>query len=110
MKPPDLAPDWASLLDDLSSRMSIRRIATVMGLTMLSESMLRTYRDGVQPMYWRGDALVKLWCETMGKTRDQVPLAPVRRGHRRRQVDETGPRVQALPAWPPVKETRKVAV
>lgn len=99
----DVAPDWGKLLDDLQAVMPLRKIAEAMGLTMITESMLRSYRGGVQPMFWRGDALVTLWCDTMKVERENVPRIPVVRGHRtQRRLVDTSPRVMALPNWPTV--------
>ncbi len=104
-KAENLAPDWAKMIEELSNRIPVKHIARVMGLTILSESMLRSYRNGVQPMYWRGEALVVFWCETMNRTREQLPMIPVQRGHRsaRRQSD-TSPKVVNLPEWPPAPQ------
>lgn len=99
----DTAPDWGRLLDDLQQHMPLRKIAEAMGLTMITESMLRSYRAGVQPMFWRGDALVTLWCETMAIKREDVPRIPVVRGHRtQRRLVDTSPKVINLPSWPAV--------
>lgn len=103
MKAPDKAPDWGRLLDDLMAKgMSQRGIADAMQLTTITESMLRTWRNGVQPMYFRGQALVMLWCTTMGKELQDVPTTQVRPGRwmGRRTVD-TSPKAANLPQWPP---------
>lgn len=106
MRQTDLAPDWPLLLDQLThdAGMQWTQIARAMGLSMLTESMLRSYRAGVQPMYWRGDAIVELWCQKLGKTRKELPMAPVTRGHRmQRSRANEEPRWQGaanLPAWP----------
>lgn len=100
------APDWPKMLDQLSEVMPTKHIARAMGLTVLTESMLRSYRSGVQPMYWRGEALVTFWCETFSKSREEVPIAPIVRGHRaQRRLVDTSPRVMALPNWAAVVPT-----
>ena len=97
------SPDWRTVLDDLFGA-GITRIAIgqAMGL-QLCDRLIKAYRvDGTQPAYWRGDGLLTLWCTTMDKTRDQVPMAEVIRGHRvGRGVVQSGPRLQSLPQWPP---------
>jgi hypothetical protein len=46
--------------------------------------MLRYYRSGGEPLYVRGEALVRFWCDRTGKTVDQLPRKPFARGHRMR--------------------------
>lgn len=53
------------------------------------ESHLRHYRKGGEPSYPRGDALIWLWMDVTGKTREMVPMKawtpPLRtRRHRRK--------------------------
>lgn len=106
MRKTDQAPDWPKLIDDLMQMdMPLRRIAEAMGLSMVSESMLRHYRNGVQPLWWRGDGLIKLWCEVTRKTRDQIPQVTVTRGRWARRMGKTDAEARAirvnLPEWPP---------
>lgn len=104
-KAENMAPDWAKMIDELSNRIPVKQIARVMGLTILSESMLRSYRNGVQPMYWRGEALVVFWCKTLDRTREDLPLIPVQRGHRSaRRTADTSPKAVNLPNWPPTPQ------
>lgn len=96
------APDWGKLIDDLiGAGETLRGIAGKMGFTVMTESMVRSYRSGIQPPFWRGDPLVAYWCAVMKQKRDQVPMVPVVRGHRvQRQAVDTSPKVLNLPAWP----------
>lgn len=96
------APDWGRLIDDLlQSGETLRGIASHMGFTVMTESMVRSYRSGIQPPFWRGDPLVAFWCSVMRKSRDQVPMVQVVRGHRvQRQAQDTSPKVINLPNWP----------
>lgn len=108
----DVAPDWGRLLDDLQERgMTYAEIGAAMGLTMVSRSMLLAWRTGrVQPMYWRGDALVRCWCDRMGLSREEVPTVAVQSGRwadRHRKSDAMARAMRgavALPQWPPVAQ------
>jgi hypothetical protein len=110
---PDQAPDWGSLIDDLvGTGLSQRGIADAMGLTQMTESILRSYREGVQPMWWRGDGLVRLWCDVMKRERSDIPMIPVTRGRRRgvriveSRTADNGPRLVNLPQWPPAPKAQ----
>ncbi len=94
------APDWPKLIDDLAAVMSIKQVANAMGLDSLTDGMLRSYRDGVQPTYWRGAALVKFWCDTLGKKQAEVPVAPVVRGHRVARRTQAELQRITVPVWP----------
>lgn len=76
-------------------------IGKAMG-SVLTLRMLRHYRLGVQPLHYRGEAMILLWCETLGAERAALPTMELVRGHRvAGRETENGPRVQALPNWPP---------
>lgn len=97
MRAEPMSCDWARLIADLMA----------LGLTgqeihggMLSDKMLRHYRAGTQPQHWRGERILLLWCQRMGRTREDAPQRPVVRGHRVRAQAVQGPVLQELPAWP----------
>lgn len=80
MKP--TAPDWAIVIEQIKATgLSEHEIAQARGVS-LSVKAVRYLATGVQPLFHRGDALVGLWCERTGSSREQVPMAPVHRGHR----------------------------
>lgn len=111
MRQPQKAPDWPLMIDQLVEQGStLRDIGTAMHTCMLTNQMLRAYRAGVQPLHYRGEALVALWCEKLGKKRDDLPMALVVRGHRVQHNRElpAGPQQHAaLPQWPPVLAVAK---
>ena len=75
-------PDWFAVITDLIyAKVSMRDVSRRLDLRT-QESLLRHYRAGGQPTYFRGEALVKLWCETLGKTPDELPRKPYIKGHR----------------------------
>lgn len=47
-----------------------------------SESIIRHYKRGVQPMYHRGEPLIAFWCQEMVKQLSEVPRIPVRKPYR----------------------------
>ncbi len=105
MKPKtDLAPDWGQLLDDLETAgMKPKDVAEACGLTMMSKRMVQSLRQGIQPAFWRGDAIIKLWCSTLKRDRETVPMAEVQRnrwGKRMRAAADRSPKVVNLPQWP----------
>jgi len=95
---PTQTPDWALMIERLES-VSVTRsqMAEAMG-AQITDRMIRFYRTGMQPAYFRGVGLVTLWTETTG---EPVPMTELIRGHRASRHQDTGPRVQNLPAWPP---------
>ena len=103
MRRPQLAPDWGRVIDDMvRAKLTLAEIGHAMAVD-LTDRMISHYRAGVQPTYWRGAALLKLWTEKTGKTLDTVPMREVVRGHRvpNNRPDPPGPRAQSLPDWPP---------
>lgn len=89
-----MAPDWFRIITDLIyAGMSMSEIGRAVDAQM-SKQLLNNYRAGGQPTYVRGEALVRMWCETIGRTADQIPRAPYTRGHRveRRRLAGRNPR------------------
>lgn len=95
------APNWAIVIEQI--------VATDLPMdelcahTFMSLRMLKYLRyQGVQPLHWRGEVVLRVWCERTGRHREDVPLIPVHRGHRKsREAADRSPRVQSLPQWPP---------
>lgn len=79
---------------------TLREIGESMGIQGgVTDAMLRHYKNGTQPLYWRGDALVKYWCAAMGRTTEELPTRMVPwhfRVPRRPGADM----VVKLPQWP----------
>lgn len=93
--------DWAAMIEQLLTLgMSERGIGRVMQ-SELTRRMIEAYRRGAQPLHWRGELLVRLWCTETKKDRAAAPRCDVVRGHRvdRRHII-TGPQIQSLPQWP----------
>jgi len=101
------APDWASMILDLRKKqMTFAEIGKAMD-SVLTERMLKHYAAGAQPAHWRGELLIKLWCVTIGKKREDLPTCDIVRGHRAvRKEPEQGPRLQNLPQWPLVPKVK----
>jgi hypothetical protein len=67
--------DWFRLITDLmQAGIPMRKIGQEMGMAQLTGPMLRHYRAGVEPLHWRGEALVAFWCLTTGQPRDGRPM------------------------------------
>ena len=67
--------DWFQLITDLmQAGTPMRKIGEAMGLQQLTGQMLRHYRAGVEPLHWRGEALVVFWCKTTGQPREERPM------------------------------------
>lgn len=101
---PQLAPDWGRLVDDIvGAGHSVTDIGKAIGADF-TDRMVRHYRAGVQPTYWRGAALLALWSKVMKRQLDAVYMIEVVRGHRvpTNRNEVPGPRLQELPQWPPV--------
>lgn len=96
--------DWAALIEQLIGRgLGINAIGDAMQL-QINGRMLRHYSRGGQPAHFRGEALIALWCQHTGQSRDDAPQCELVRGHRvahNREMNST-PRAQALPQWPPI--------
>jgi|PlaIllAssembly_1097288.scaffolds.fasta_scaffold00158_13 hypothetical protein len=115
MKNPQLAPDWGRIIEDMvAAGHSQADIGKAMNVD-LTDRMLSHYRAGVQPTYWRGAALLALWCKVTKRKMETVYMVEVVRGHRvpNNRAESSGPRVQSLPQWPAaakpaVKRAKKV--
>lgn len=70
------SPDWFRMITDLIyAGFPMKEVCRQMDLKM-HDGLLRAYRAGTQPTYLRGEALVRFWCEKLGKTREDVPVRP----------------------------------
>jgi hypothetical protein len=77
-----LAPDWFRIITDLVYvGVPVREIARRLDLKS-SESLLRSYRAGVQPTYVRGEALIEFWASTLKRDKSEIPRVPWLAGHR----------------------------
>lgn len=96
---------WGQLLDDLLAKgLTTREIGGAMGFE-LSTRMVEFYRRGVQPLHWRGEALLNLWCATMKKQREQAPMAAVNPdGKARGSAMPMHKAAMLLPQWPVVQK------
>jgi len=111
------APAWGQLIEQLvAGGLTHATIGERMG-AMLTSRMLRAYADGAQPVHFRGEALIALWCETLKRTREDMPMVAVERGHRaaRPKVADLSPKmanVQALVAAtrPPQQQVKQQGV
>jgi hypothetical protein len=104
MKKPQTAPDWALMIEQLAATgLTPAAIGRAMSTCVLTNQMLRAYRMGVQPLHFRGEALIALWCVTLERHRDDLPMAELIRGHRvaTNRQPAAAPQVINLPAWPP---------
>lgn len=101
---PITAPDWPAMIDDmLATGLTLAEIGDRM-CAGLSGKLLKHYRAGGQPVYWRGDMLIAAWCGTVGKPESELPRAPVvtpRRVDHNRRGAKIPPEVVHVP-WPPV--------
>jgi hypothetical protein len=105
-----MAPDWHQVLDQLMhAGLSRRDISQRIGCD-LTLRMIAHYKNGAQPLHYRGEALIAFWCETLQRTRDQLPVAAVVRGHRVNfnRDPNNAPQMRApLPQWPPIHQMAK---
>lgn len=65
-----------------------------------TDRMLWHYQRGTQPLYWRGQALIVHWCESMGKTAAELPVQNVPYQYRVPKREGRDLEVN-LPKWPP---------
>lgn len=76
------SPDWFRIITDLIyAGVPMREIGRQIDV-QLSEQVLRHYRSGTQPLYPRGEALIRFWCARLEKESHEVPRIPFVRGHR----------------------------
>lgn len=97
-----VAPDWGQLIEQLvAAGVDDRSIGAAMSC-ILTSRMIRAYRLGAQPLHFRGDVLIELWCEKLGRDRADLPMAEVIRGHRCARPAARAPVASSLPTnWPP---------
>ena len=89
--------DWGQLISDLiDDGLSQREIGLRMGVE-LTGRMIGHYARGVQPVHFRGEALIDLWCEQLEKKRCELPTLEMERhrGHRAtRRERDLSPKIQ----------------
>ena len=102
MRKPHIAPDWAIMIGQIVDKgLNHKQIGDATG-SVLTPNMIRHYQHGVQPLYWRGEAMIVLWMQATGLARDDVPTQEVRIPYRIPQGTRA-PEVKVnLPNWPPV--------
>lgn len=94
--------DWAEMIVQLRAcGQTDDQIAKAME-TPMTRRMVTAYRNGAQPLYYRGSLLLAAWCRITGKPEEQAPRAEVIRGHRVDRRLIVGPQCNSLPQWPPV--------
>lgn len=77
-----MAPDWGEIINDLLRvGATTKEMSAVMGM-QLTERMIRHYRTGSQPAYFRGELLIGFWCKRLSRSVEDVPRCEVVRGHR----------------------------
>lgn len=98
-----LTPDWAVMLDELMAQgVTVRDIKQALGVEV-NNRIIWHYKNGSQPLHWRGEALITLYCTALARTREELPTMRLVRGHRvKENREQTGPRLQSLPVWPPI--------
>lgn len=77
---------WGPMLSELQAAgVGSRRMSEAMG-GQITDRMLRAYASGIQPMHWRGEVILAMWCEVTGKAREQAPRVEVVIGRRASRV------------------------
>jgi hypothetical protein len=70
------SPDWFRVVSDLIYvGIPMKEIARTIDVQM-SEALIRHYRSGGQPTYVRGEALIRMWCDKLDKTAQDLPRVP----------------------------------
>lgn len=101
MRKDHTAPDWAVMIETIeASGLSLKAIGDACGF-QITANMLRHYRRGTQPLYWRGEAIVVLWMRATGKARELLPTNQVSAPYRVPQGARVPAVVVTLPNWPP---------
>ena len=102
MKQAQQAPDWAVMIEQMTGKgLTFSDIAKATQ-SVLTDRMVKHYASGVQPLHWRGEAMINLWCATLKAGRDKLPTCEIIRGHRVvRGHENQAPKLQSLPNWPP---------
>ena len=105
-------PDWCKIIEALEKAGESRRAISDRMQVGLTDRMLRAYKLGAQPAYFRAIGLIELWRVRFGSA--ELPVAELIRGHRREgrqdhrnELHSGGPQLQYLPQWP---VSAKVAV
>lgn len=103
MKREQTVRDWWAMIDQLMRKgLNLKEIGDAMGC-QITHRMICHYRAGVQPLHWRGECLLDLWCRTTNQDRSAAPTTQLVRGRRRVDFNRplpTGPQMQSLPDWP----------
>lgn len=77
------SPDWFAIVTELIYLgVPMKEVSRRMD-AQVTESMLRYYRSGGEPLYVRGEALLRFWSEKTGKPASDAPRKEFARGHRR---------------------------
>ena len=63
--------DWELLIGELLLAHKISEVARRVGVTRPCVYACLHY--STQPLHHTGEALIELWCETTGRTRNQLP-------------------------------------
>jgi hypothetical protein len=70
------APNWFRIISDLIYvGIPMKELSRQVDAQM-SEALIRHYRSGGQPTYVRGEALIRMWCNTLNKEPNDVPRQP----------------------------------
>lgn len=78
-----------------------RHLAKRLELSGITPQLLTHYRNGTQPLYPRGHAIIALWCELTGKSESEVPMIDWSQPYRTKRASRAAvPKLQSLPAWP----------
>ena len=102
------APDWSAMISDIhAAGLSTRQIGEACGF-QITRHMLRHYDLGVQPLYWRGEAMVVLWMQATGKPREQIPTQVVCTPYRVPQGTRPPVVNVNLPEWPPARQATEM--
>jgi hypothetical protein len=97
MRKDHTAPDWAVMIETIeASGLTLKQIGDACGF-QITANMLRHYRRGTQPLYWRGEAIVVLWMRATGKARELLPTNQVSAPYRVPQGARAPAVVVALP-------------
>lgn len=90
------APNWAAIIDDMrDAGLSGHEIGRAM-CCQLTDRMISYYAQGVQPLHWRGEAMIALWQATTGRTREMLPMHEIDKGASR--IKRRGPFANI--SWP----------
>lgn len=101
MRKQHTAPDWAVMIEAIeASGLTLKQIGDACGF-QITANMLRHYRKGTQPLYWRGEAMIVLWMRATGLERPDVPTNQVSAPYRVPQGARAPAVTVNLPDWPP---------